>query len=121
MSEEEDKLAKVNERNRKANLEAVRRAELAEAERKRKERKLAAMHGGELRPSTPHDPSARLKTVPKVFAAATPGGSRPGTPGMLTPKLGPTVETTRPVSPLPSSESLVKSAFVDVDVDLGDF
>ena len=32
-------LAKVNERNRKANVEAVRRAELAETERKRRERK----------------------------------------------------------------------------------
>jgi RNA polymerase-associated protein RTF1 len=33
ISEEEDKLAKVNKRNQKANLEAVHRAELAEAER----------------------------------------------------------------------------------------
>jgi RNA polymerase-associated protein RTF1 len=33
ISEEEDKLAKVNERNQKANLEAVHQAELAEAER----------------------------------------------------------------------------------------
>ena len=32
--------AKVNERNRKANLEAVRKIEQAEAERKRKEREL---------------------------------------------------------------------------------
>lgn len=32
-------LAKVNERNRKANVEAVRRAEIAEIERKRRERK----------------------------------------------------------------------------------
>jgi RNA polymerase-associated protein RTF1 len=36
-----DLLAKVNERNRKANVEAVRRAEIAETERKRRERKLA--------------------------------------------------------------------------------
>lgn len=38
-----DILARVNERNRKANLEQVRKAEIAEAERKRRERKLAVM------------------------------------------------------------------------------
>jgi len=54
-----DKLAKVNERNRKANLEAVRRAEF-EAERKRKERKLAA--SGLSGTATP-DSSAKLKAV----------------------------------------------------------
>lgn len=65
-----DMLARVNERNRKANLESVRKAELAEAERKRKERKLAAQNGVAYLPS---DPSARLKTVPKTF---TPTGTR---------------------------------------------
>ena len=35
----EDKLAKVNERNRKANLEAVRKAEAEAAERRKKERR----------------------------------------------------------------------------------
>ena len=63
-----DVLAKVNERNRKANQEAVRRAEMAESERKRRERKLVAA-GGTV---TPQDPSARLKTVPRLFNAATP-------------------------------------------------
>jgi len=67
-----DPLAKVNERNRKANMEAVRRAELAEAERKRRERKLAA--AGTLVPVL--DPSARLKTVPRLFNSATPTASR---------------------------------------------
>jgi RNA polymerase-associated protein RTF1 len=57
-----DKLAKVNERNRKANLEAVRKAELLEAERKRRERKMNASGT-----ATPADPSARLKTVPRLF------------------------------------------------------
>ena len=54
-------LAKVNERNRKANHEAIRRAELQEAERKRRERRLG----------TPNivDPSARLRTVPRMFAS----------------------------------------------------
>jgi RNA polymerase-associated protein RTF1 len=63
-----DMLARVNERNRKANLEAVRKAELMEAERKRRERKLAAMGGsGAL---TPSDPSARLKTLPRLFESS---------------------------------------------------
>jgi RNA polymerase-associated protein RTF1 len=63
-----DMLAKVNERNRKANLEAVRKAELMETERKRRERKLAAQGGsGNL---TPSDPSARLKTLPRLFESS---------------------------------------------------
>ncbi|KAN0133045.1 plus-3 domain containing protein [Lactarius tabidus] len=64
-------LAKVNERNRKANLEAIRRAELQEAERKRRERRLGT--------PTALDPSARLRTVPRLFASRSttpnPGGS----------------------------------------------
>lgn len=59
-----DLLAKVNERNRKANIEAVRKAEAAEADRRRRERK-AALLG--LRPSTPSDSSARLRTIPRLF------------------------------------------------------
>ncbi len=126
VTEEEDKLAKVNERNRKANIEAVRRAELAEAERKRKERKLAAMQNVDARVAATHDPSARLKTVPRMFKAATPTGSMPGTPVPNgTPMLGPTsANLARPVSPLPSSAMSGKSpaaTFIDVEVDLGDF
>ncbi|KAF8743558.1 hypothetical protein AX14_002107 [Amanita brunnescens Koide BX004] len=127
VTEAEDKLAKVNERNRRANVEAVRRAELAEAERKRKERKLAAMQGVDARSAAPHDPSARLKTVPRLFKAATPTGSMPGTPVLTgTPMLGPTAANVpRQVSPLPSSalsgKPPGKAAFIDVDVDLGDF
>lgn len=60
-----DKLAKVNERNRRANVEAVRKAELLEAERKRRERKLASAGGSGI--ATPVDPSARLKTRPRMF------------------------------------------------------
>ncbi|KAF8266895.1 hypothetical protein EI94DRAFT_1802384 [Lactarius quietus] len=64
-------LAKVNERNRKANLEAIRRAELQEAERKRRDRRLGT--------PTALDPSARLRTVPRLFASRSttpnPGGS----------------------------------------------
>jgi len=54
-------LAKVNERNRKANLEAIRRAELQEVERKRRERRLGT--------PTTLDPSARLRTVPRMFTS----------------------------------------------------
>jgi RNA polymerase-associated protein RTF1 len=54
-------VAKVNERNRKANQEAIRRAELQEAERKRRERRLGT--------PTVVDPSARLRTVPRMFAS----------------------------------------------------
>lgn len=57
----EDVLAKVNERNRKANQDAIRRAELQEAERKRRERRLGT--------PTVLDPSARLRTVPRMFAS----------------------------------------------------
>lgn len=62
-----DKLAKVNERNRKANAEVVRMAEMQEAERKRRERKMAQQRASGTATPTHHDPSARLKTVPKLF------------------------------------------------------
>ena len=65
----QDLLAKVNERNRKANMEAVRKAEMAEIERKKKGRKLLAQNEGR---STPVDPSARLKTLPRVYNSNTP-------------------------------------------------
>lgn len=70
---DDDMLAKVNERNRRANMEAVRKAEIAEADRKRRERKLAAAAGGTI---APVDPSARLKTVPRLFNSATPSATR---------------------------------------------
>ncbi|KAF9238923.1 hypothetical protein BU15DRAFT_88171 [Melanogaster broomeanus] len=124
-----DKLAKVNERNRKANAEAVRKAELMEAERKRRERKLAAAGGSTS--LTPSDPSARLKTRPRTFNAT----SRATTPSVNgTPLLQPqSTATIRPVSPLPSStlsssqtvtrthKSLETSVIENIEVDLGDF
>jgi RNA polymerase-associated protein RTF1 len=70
--EEADLMAKVNERNRRANMEAVRKAEIAESERKRRERKMAA--AGTSVPVL--DPSARLRTVPRLFNSATPTPSR---------------------------------------------
>ncbi|KAF9463231.1 hypothetical protein BDZ94DRAFT_1298003 [Collybia nuda] len=118
-----DLLAKVNERNRKANMEAVRKAEIAESERKRRERK----HGK----LTTDDPSARLKTIPRLFNANTPT-TRPGTPNQTgTPLLNASGNSTpRPISPLPSSLSIglngtaktFEAAVIDsIEVDLGDF
>ncbi len=49
---EGDVIAKVNERNRKANMEAIRRAEQLESERKRRERRLAAHANGTATPPT---------------------------------------------------------------------
>ncbi|KAA1472016.1 plus-3-domain-containing protein [Dentipellis sp. KUC8613] len=121
-----DMLAKVNERNRKANLEAVRKAELAEVERKRRERKLAASGTGTPIPS---DPSARLKTVPRLFA------SRPGTPSMNGKSPMPESQqgTPRTLSPLPATTATPGSAkgkpksdfesrvLENIEIDLGDF
>ncbi|OSX56775.1 hypothetical protein POSPLADRAFT_1062251 [Postia placenta MAD-698-R-SB12] len=116
----QDILAKVNERNRKANLEAVRKAETAEAERKRRERKLLAAGGGTPRSSTPADPAARLK--------ANLLSSRPGTPG--TPFLQADTSTPRSISPLPpdgspkapeAAGSFEASIMQSVEIDLGDF
>lgn len=53
-----DELAKLNERNRRANIEAARKIEMIEAERKRKERKLAAAANGAATP-----PPDRLKLL----------------------------------------------------------
>ncbi|KAH8112899.1 plus-3-domain-containing protein [Phellopilus nigrolimitatus] len=109
-SEKEDILAKVNERNRQANRDAVRRAEVAEAERRKK---------------------ARL-----ARAAAAANGSRAGTPGVLkdspngTPLLGASLalgDGARSVSPMPPQKGVLgKRAFESivassVEVDLGDF
>jgi RNA polymerase-associated protein RTF1 len=67
-----DLMAKVNEKNRARTLELIRKAESESLMRKRMERKamLLAQQGGGSGASTPggsFDPSARLKTVPKVF------------------------------------------------------
>jgi len=107
-------LAKVNERNRKANHEAIRRAELQEAERKRRERRLGT--------PTIIDPSARLRTVPRMFASRSttpnPGGS---------PSPDSSTKTPRTASEQsPSKGSTGKGDFharvLDaIEIDLGDF
>jgi RNA polymerase-associated protein RTF1 len=60
-----DLMARVNERNRKANLEAVRQAEAAQVARKRQERKAAAA-GAAIGQPVMFDVSARVKTVPRI-------------------------------------------------------
>jgi RNA polymerase-associated protein RTF1 len=122
-------LAKVNERNRKANMDAVRKAEMAEAERKKKERKSLAQNGER---STPIDPSARLKTVPRMFNSNTPVTRlvalccwneyivdvyfiRPGTP-VAAATAAPT-----PFAPVRKNSSFEASLIDSVEIDLGDF
>ncbi|EKM78499.1 hypothetical protein AGABI1DRAFT_60711 [Agaricus bisporus var. burnettii JB137-S8] len=116
-----DPLAKVNERNRKANMEAVRQAELVASARKRNERKLAAAGT----PTPASDPSARLRTLPRMFNSATPTTSRPGTPsGTSQPIVAP---TPLPASALSGSTNsggakTFEASVIDaVEVDLGDF
>jgi RNA polymerase-associated protein RTF1 len=120
-----DMLARVNDRNRRANIEAVRQSELIAVERKRKARLLAATTGSPV----PQDPSTRLKTIPRTFNAATPSSRsvfviiifgrcvalvahpififafcipRPGTPSIVErPSSNSQESDTRPVSPLP--------------------
>ncbi|KAJ7918134.1 hypothetical protein B0H13DRAFT_1993489 [Mycena leptocephala] len=116
-----DRLTRVNERNRKANMEAVRKAELLEAERKRRERKMRGEGGDALRVI---DPSARLKTVPRLFESATPT-SRPSTPNPTA--LGVAAAKKAP-SPSPSklnsgaNGKTFEAAIIEsIEVDLGDF
>ncbi|KAF9012012.1 hypothetical protein BDQ17DRAFT_1420408 [Cyathus striatus] len=125
-----DLLAKVNERNRKANLESVRAAELAETERKRRDRKLVAQ--GQKTVET--DPSRRLKTVPRLFESPTPG-SRPGTPASSntvgpSPTAAAEAAATAAMGALPpsalsgkasGSKSVQASIIESLEIDLGDF
>jgi RNA polymerase-associated protein RTF1 len=117
----DDVLAKLSEKNRKANIESVRKAEVMEAERRRRERKLAMSGSGT---STPTDPSARLKTIPRTLVSANQNSpSRTGTPGPAgTPLLKPQGSPNkRSVSPLPGGKTFESSVAKDVEVDLGDF
>ncbi|CAA7268808.1 unnamed protein product [Cyclocybe aegerita] len=91
--ETEDMLARVNERNRKANLEAIRQQEIAEAEKKRRERKLKELGS---KPSTPR-PGTPVVNGEDLFAA---------TVAKVSVKPGSTFEA-----------SLIDS----VEIDLGDF
>ncbi|KAH9988251.1 hypothetical protein BJV74DRAFT_839646 [Russula compacta] len=109
-------LAKVNERNRKANLEAVRRAELQEAERKRRERRLGT-------PTAPVDPSARLRTVPRMFASRS---TTPNPSGSPSPDGSSVKASHKTAEQSPSKAGSGKGDFharvLDtIEIDLGDF
>jgi len=101
-----DIMAKVNERNRKANLEATRKAEQMEAERRKRERKLAA--------------AARMSNspAPPALAALKIGVSRPVTPSPHSIK---TESTIVPTSVTPGTGDTFEASIVDVEIDLGDF
>jgi RNA polymerase-associated protein RTF1 len=130
-----DVLAKVNERNRKANIEAVRQAELRDAEKKRRERRLASSRAG-----TPgvaggatartQDPSARLRTVPRLMQPASP---RPGTPVQRPPPSQTSadamlnnplvvVSSPTPATPLPGAVATLEARIIDsIEINIGDF
>ncbi|KAJ6591299.1 hypothetical protein DFH09DRAFT_1306925 [Mycena vulgaris] len=113
----EDRLAKVNERNRKANMEAVRRAEVLEADRKRRERR----NRGEGGAPAVIDPSARLRTIPRLFESATPT-SRPGTPNPATLSVSPAKKEPSPSPMAKPNGKAFEAAIIDsIEVDLGDF
>ncbi|KAI0073603.1 plus-3-domain-containing protein [Panus rudis PR-1116 ss-1] len=122
----EDVLAKVNERNRRANAEAMRAAEL-QAERKRRERKLAAMaNGGSATPTTP-DAAGRFKHKMLQSRGGTPGGltPQPGTPLAAAPTSadGTPAKTTpeKPPSDPNHKQSFQDSILASIEIDLGDF
>lgn len=126
-----DIFAKINEKNRQRNLEAIRKAEAEQAIKKRLERKALASGSGTL---TPVDPSARVRTVPKLFKDRA---SRGGTPsGALTPNLTPPTKpadgaersSRSPIPPLsmpPAASTAKKTDFetsmMNIEIDLGDF
>ncbi|KAF9269503.1 plus-3-domain-containing protein [Marasmius fiardii PR-910] len=124
-SQKEDKgdvLAMLSEKNRKANAEHIRRAELVEAEKRRRERKLAL--SGQSGTSTPTDPSARLRTIPRTFNAATAPNSRPGTPSaaaLSSPKGDPAQLSQPSASEFKNVKTFEASVIDAVDIDLGDF
>ena len=64
-----DIMAKVNERNRRANLEATRKAEQMEAERRKRERKLAAATRASNSPA-PSSLAALKPGIPRYVGAA---------------------------------------------------
>ena len=65
-----DIMAKVNERNRRANLESTRKAEQMEAERRKRERKLAAAMRASNSPAPPTLASLKIG-VPRYVAVPT--------------------------------------------------
>ncbi|KAI0772759.1 plus-3-domain-containing protein [Trametes elegans] len=129
-----DILAKLNERNRKANQDAVRKAERAELERKRRERTLRAGT------ATPTAAGAGTGTGGAALSGAAARlrakmlGSRQGTPGTpATPLADGDTATPRSVSPTEGGDgqaqaknsstgkSFEATLLQSVEIDLGDF
>jgi hypothetical protein len=65
-------MAKVNERNRRANLEATRKAEQMEAERRKRERKLAAAARASNSPAPSALAALKIGVSRYVMVAALP-------------------------------------------------
>ncbi|TFY60931.1 hypothetical protein EVJ58_g4829 [Rhodofomes roseus] len=141
-------LAEVNRRNRLANMEAVRQAELREAERKRRERKLLAASGaGTPRAATPKNglkpfsprsvlslPASMLSFrdlcvrmgVDYVLLCARlcPSTTRPGTPatsGAADHTTSPLPSSAASATPADTSTNFEASIIQSVEIDLGDF
>ncbi|KAG8927066.1 hypothetical protein FRC02_008513 [Tulasnella sp. 418] len=111
-SDEQTKLeavARVNERNRRANMEGVRKAEIETAARRKKE----AMAGAPVKV----DLSARVRTIPKIRH-----DSRPGTPSQSNQQSAPQPPPTSEAIPAaPTSRSTVDKIAASVVLDLDDF
>lgn len=109
-------LAKVNERNRKANQEAIRRAELQEAERKRRERRLGT--------PTLLEPNGRLRTVPRMFHSRSttpnPGASPSPNPSPVN-KASRTNAMESPSKAGAGKGDFHARALETIEIDLGDF
>ncbi|EFP76739.1 uncharacterized protein PGTG_02200 [Puccinia graminis f. sp. tritici CRL 75-36-700-3] len=115
-------MSELNERNRKANREEIRRAEVAASELRRQQMK--ALEAGA---AVKLDPSARVKINPKLTYEArssTPSQvakpSASGTPSSSTASSAITNNATKEKTQLSKFEEMVASQ-VHVDIDIGDF
>lgn len=104
----QNKLQQLSEKNRKANAEAVRRRELQEAERKRKERKLAASaKSGTATPIANRLQSASLNE--NGSRTSSPNPSFSSVPNVLT------EITATPALATPENATLADSFSLDID------
>lgn len=119
-------MSELNERNRRANREEIRRAEIAASELRRQHMKA---HGTShaVRP----DPSARVKTNPRMTYETKSGSPSRATPSASDPNASPRPEEVNPSSatavaaakakgPPTRFEEMVASR-VHIDIDIGDF
>ncbi|KDQ19023.1 hypothetical protein BOTBODRAFT_28502 [Botryobasidium botryosum FD-172 SS1] len=115
---EEDRFARVNERNRKANIEAMRIA--SEVEKKRRKMLGAGDSAASSRDRTPTvDLSARVKTMPRLrHEASRPDTPVGGTPASKPPK--PT-EVVSAFATVPSAKTGIDLVATSMEIDLGDF